>query len=63
MGEGGEDCFQCRVVGVLTGSGLSLYFAHLASKTPSYAGHRSHRVFLAALSVGAAGVAVARAIY
>lgn len=53
-----EDCLQCRIVGTLTFTGVSLYALHLRAMTPKDA--RGNRLFFACFSFGAAAVAFHR---
>ena len=55
-----KDCFQCRVVGVLTFGGVSAYAARLRATTPL--NDPRQRLFLAFFSAGFAAAAAARAI-
>lgn len=54
------DCLQCKIIGVVTFSGISMYAANLRRLTPRH--DTSQRVFLASLIVGAGAVAVWRAL-
>ena len=57
-----KDCFQCRVIGVGTFSGIAgdaLYLRQF--KTPTT--DKSQKLFLAAFAVGATGIAFLRAVY
>ena len=44
------DCMECRMIGVVTLSGISLYMNHLRMMTS--VSNRTNRIFLASMSVG-----------
>jgi hypothetical protein len=54
------DCLQCKIIGVVTFSGISMYAANLRRFTPRH--DKGQRLFLASLIVGAGAVAVWRAL-
>jgi hypothetical protein len=55
-----KDCMQCKVIGALTFSGISLYALNLRQSTPKH--DKAQRLFLASLMLGAGAVAVWRAL-
>lgn len=59
--EAKEDCLQCKVLGTVTFSFLSVYSFYNRSKIPK--SDRSGRLFMGAFGVGAAAVAVWRAFF
>ena len=53
-----KDCMQCKIVGVMTFSGLASYSAYLRMNTPR--NQKMQRVWLGCVSVGSIALAVWR---
>lgn len=56
-----KDCIECRIVGMVTFSGIAGYAAYLRMATPK--SDRGQRLFLGGIVVGATCVAIHRAIF
>jgi hypothetical protein len=60
MSKEGKDCLECKIVGVCTLGGISLYSAKLFISTPK--SNYQQRIFLSFFGLGFLGTAVYRAI-